>query len=66
MKNHLSGFHYSNIQKHQHGTKKTTRKVMIKKGKGYKSISIYKILVKNAVTSSIEIDRRLLNDLMGI
>lgn len=42
MKNHLSKFHYSNIQKHQHGTKKTIRKVIIKNGKGYKSISIYK------------------------
>ena len=37
-----SFFHYSNIQKHQYGTNKTLRKVIIKKGKGYKSISYYK------------------------
>ena len=37
-----SSFHYSNIQKHQYGTNKTLRKVVIKKGKGYKSISYYK------------------------
>ena len=35
-------FHYSNIQRHQYGTNKTMRKVVIKKGKGYKSISFYK------------------------
>jgi len=35
-------FHYSNVQRHQYGTNKTMRKVVIKKGKGYKSISFYK------------------------
>jgi len=39
--NHLSNFHYSNIQKHQHGGNKTIKKVIIKKGKGYKSVSYY-------------------------
>ena len=35
-------FHYSNIQHSQHGGTKTVRKVIIKKGKGYKSVSYYK------------------------
>ena len=34
-------FHYSNVQHSQHGGKKTVRKVMIKNGKGYKSVSLY-------------------------
>jgi len=38
----LSHFHFSNIQKHGNESTKTTRKVIIKKGKGYKSISFYK------------------------
>ena len=38
----LSNFHYSNIQKHGNGSTKKVRKVVIKKGKGYKSISFYK------------------------
>ena len=40
--NKLSKFHYSNIQKHEFGHNKTMRKVVVKKGKGYKSISFYK------------------------
>lgn len=35
-------FHYSNVQKYHHGGGKTIRKVIIKKGKGYKSVSYYK------------------------
>ena len=38
----LSNFHYSNVQKHQRGGKKTLHKVVIKKGKGYKSVTHYK------------------------
>uniref|UniRef100_A0A6C0E5X2 Uncharacterized protein n=1 Tax=viral metagenome TaxID=1070528 RepID=A0A6C0E5X2_9ZZZZ len=38
----LSKFHYSNVQKHGHGSTKKVRKVIIQKGKGYKSISFYK------------------------
>ena len=35
-------FQYSNIQKHHQGKNKTVRKVVIKKGGGYKSVSLYK------------------------
>jgi hypothetical protein len=38
----LHPFHYSNIQKHHYGENKTTRKVIIQNGKGYKSVSYYK------------------------
>ena len=38
----LSNFHYSNIQKHENGSTKKIRKVINKKGKGYKSISFYR------------------------
>lgn len=38
----LTNFHYSNVQKHQSGGKKTLQKVIIKKGKGHKSVSYYK------------------------
>lgn len=34
-------FDYSNSQTHQSGGKKTVRKVVIKKGKGYKSVRYY-------------------------
>jgi hypothetical protein len=37
----LTNFHYSNVQKHQSGGKKTLKKVIIKKGKGHKSVSYY-------------------------
>lgn len=37
-----SEFNYSNTQTHQHGGKKTIRKVLIKKGKGHKSVKYYK------------------------
>lgn len=36
------GFDYVNIQKHMIGGKKITRKVIIKNGKGYKSICSYR------------------------
>jgi len=35
-------FNYSNTQIHQHGGNKTVRKVLIKKGKGHKSVKHYK------------------------
>ena len=35
-------FDYSNIQSSMTGGKKTTRKVIIKNGKGYKSVCTYK------------------------
>ena len=35
-------FNYSNVQHHHTGGAKETRKVVIKKGQGYKSISFYK------------------------
>ena len=38
----MNNFNYSNIQKYMHGDKKITRKVIIKNGKGYKSVSYYK------------------------
>ena len=38
----LNHFHYSNVQKHQHGGRKTLHKVVIKKGKGYKSVTHYR------------------------
>jgi hypothetical protein len=38
----MPDFHYSNIQKHGSGSTKKVRKVVIKKEKGYKSISFYK------------------------
>ncbi len=34
-------FNFSSLQKHQHGGKKTGRKVNIKNGKGNKSVSYY-------------------------
>jgi hypothetical protein len=37
-----SAFDYSNSQMHQSGGKKTIRKVIIKKGKGHKSVKYYK------------------------
>lgn len=37
-----SAFNYSNTQTHQTGGKKTVRKVLIKKGKGHKSVKHYK------------------------
>jgi hypothetical protein len=37
-----SAFNYSNTQTHQTGGKKTIRKVLIKKGKGHKSVKYYK------------------------
>lgn len=36
------GFDFSNTQYHQMGGKKTTRKVIIKNSKGYKSVCTYK------------------------
>lgn len=36
------GFYYSNVQNHMTGGKKTTRKVIIKNNKGYKSVCTYK------------------------
>lgn len=36
------GFHYSNRQESMKGGKKTTRRVIIKNGKGYKSVCTYK------------------------
>jgi hypothetical protein len=36
------GFDYKNLQVSMTGGKKTTRKVMIKNGKGYKSVCTYK------------------------
>jgi hypothetical protein len=43
-------YHFSSVQKHQNGGKKTVRRVQIKNGKGHKSISYYKSgkLVKTA------------------
>ena len=38
----MDKFHYSNIQKHHRGKNKTIRKVIIQKGRGYKSVSLYK------------------------
>jgi hypothetical protein len=38
----LSNFNYSNTQTHQTGGKKTVRKVLIKSGKGHKSVKYYK------------------------
>lgn len=38
----MDKFHYSNIQKHHRGKNKTIRKVIIQKGRGYKSVSFYK------------------------
>jgi hypothetical protein len=35
-------YHFSSVQKHQHGGKKTVRKVQIKQGKGHKSVTHYK------------------------
>ena len=35
----LEGFKYSNVQHKMHGGKKTTHKVHIKNGKGYKSVT---------------------------
>ena len=35
-------FNYSNTQSHQTGGKKVVRKVLIKKGKGHKSVKHYK------------------------
>ena len=37
-----SSFNYSNTQTHQTGGKKTVRRVLIKKGKGHKSVKYYK------------------------
>jgi hypothetical protein len=37
-----STFNYSNTQTHQTGGKKTVRKVLIKMGKGHKSVKYYK------------------------
>lgn len=37
-----SAFNYSNTQTHQTGGKKIVRKVLIKKGKGNKSVKYYK------------------------
>jgi|MesohylFT_1024984.scaffolds.fasta_scaffold117018_2 hypothetical protein len=37
-----SKFNYSNTQMHQAGGKKTVRKVIIKNGKGHKSVKYYK------------------------
>ena len=42
MTDDLNKFNYSNIQKHQNGGKKTLKKVIIKRGKGHKSVSYYK------------------------
>jgi hypothetical protein len=36
-----SKFHFSSVQKHQHGGKKTIKKVTIKNGKGKKSVAYY-------------------------
>jgi hypothetical protein len=36
------GFDYSNVENHMTGGRKTTRKVMIKNSKGYKSVCTYK------------------------
>jgi len=43
-------YHFSSVQKHQSGGKKTVRRVQIKNGKGHKSISYYNSgkLVKTA------------------
>ena len=42
MKNNISNFNYKNVEiKTQSGGKKTIRKVSIKNGKGYKSITKY-------------------------
>jgi hypothetical protein len=35
-------FHYKNHQVHHHGTNKTVKSVLIKNGKGYKSVSKYR------------------------
>ena len=35
-------YHFLSLQKHQHGGKKTVRRVQIKNGKGHKSISHYR------------------------
>jgi hypothetical protein len=40
--NEIKKFNYSSVQKHQSGGKKTLKKVVIKKGKGHKSVSYYK------------------------
>ena len=37
-----SKFHYHNTEKHIYGGKHITRKVFIKNGKGYKSVTIHK------------------------
>lgn len=38
----MKTFHYHNTEKHIHGGKHITRKVTIKNGKGYKSITTMK------------------------
>ena len=38
----MKKFHYYNIEKHIHGGKHIIRKVSIKNGKGYKSVSTMK------------------------
>jgi len=42
LSNSNSSFGYSNIQTCQTGGKKTVRKVLIKRGKGHKSVKYYK------------------------
>jgi hypothetical protein len=39
----LKGFKYSNVQNNMHGGNKITHKVHIKNGKGYKSVTHFKI-----------------------
>ena len=38
----MKKFHYHNTEKHIHGGKHIIRKVSIKNGKGYKSVTIHK------------------------
>ena len=38
---HLNKFNYKNVQTHHYGGKKTLHKVVINKGKGYKSVTHY-------------------------
>jgi len=53
-------FHFSSNQKHDHNGKKTVRKVLIRNGKGFKSVSHYHkgnhIHTKKKKLSSLEID----------
>lgn len=49
-------FHYHNTEKHIHGKNHIIRKVSIKNGKGYKSITIKKGGKKRNITTKRKLD----------